>query len=64
MTSSPYNVHLDGRGNLDIIVLGHGAAGSSDAAWTSGRIKTNRLFGAPAGGEMMVTASIKQPSSG
>ena len=61
MTSSPYNVHLDGQGNLDIIVLGHGAAGSSDAAWTSGRIKTNRLFGAPAGGEMMVTASIKQP---
>jgi hypothetical protein len=62
MTASPYNVHLDGHSNLDIIVLGHGAAGSSDVAWTSGRIKTKRLFGAPAGGEMMVTASIKQPS--
>jgi len=62
MTSSPYNIHLDGNGNLDIIVLGHGAAGSSDAAWTSGRIRTRSLFGAPAGGEMMVTASIKQPS--
>ena len=62
MTSSRYNAHLDGRGNLDLIVLGHGAAGNSSAAWTSARIKTKRLFGAPAGGEMMVTASIKQPS--
>jgi beta-glucanase (GH16 family) len=63
MTPSKYNVHLDGHGNLDIIVLGHGAAGNPKAAWTSGRIETrsNRLFGAPAGGEMMVTASIKQP---
>jgi beta-glucanase (GH16 family) len=62
MTSSPYNVHLDGHGNLDIIVLGHGAAGSSGAAWTAGRIRTRSLFGASAGGEMMVTASIRQPS--
>lgn len=61
MTASPYNVHLDGHGNLDIIVLGHGAGGSRDAAWTSARIKTKSLFGAPAGGEMMVTASIRQP---
>jgi beta-glucanase (GH16 family) len=61
MTSSRYNAHLDGHGNLDIIVLGHGAAGSSDAAWTSARIKTRRLFGAPVGGEMMVTASLRQP---
>ena len=61
MTSSRYNAHLDGHGNLDLIVLGHGAAGSGDAAWTSARIKTKSLFGAPAGGEMMVTASIKQP---
>ncbi len=65
MTDSKYNVHLDGHGNLDIIVLGHGAAGSPKAAWTSGRIETrsNRLFGAPAGREMMVTASIKQPAA-
>jgi beta-glucanase (GH16 family) len=62
MTSSPYNAHLDGQGNLDLIVLGHGAAGDSGAAWTSARLRTKRLFGAPAGGEMMVTASIKQPS--
>ena len=36
----------------------------SRANWTSGRIETraNRLFGAPPGGEMMVTASIKQPN--
>jgi beta-glucanase (GH16 family) len=61
MTASPYNAHLDGHGNLDIIVLGRGAAGSPGAAWTSARIKTTRLFGAPAGGEMMVTASIRQP---
>jgi beta-glucanase (GH16 family) len=61
MTSSRYNVHLDGHGNLDLIVLGHGAAGSSGSAWTSGRIRTKSQFEAPAGGEMMVTASIKQP---
>jgi beta-glucanase (GH16 family) len=61
MTSSRYNAHLDGHGNLDLIVLGHGAAGNSGAAWTSARIKTKSLFRASAGGEMMVTASIKQP---
>lgn len=61
MTSSRYNVHLDGRGDLDLIVLGHGAAGSAGAAWTSGRIRTRSQFEAPAGGEMMVTASIEQP---
>jgi len=63
MTSSTENVRLDGHGNLVIIALGHGAAGSPGAAWTSGRVETraDRLFGAPPGGEMMVTASIKQP---
>jgi beta-glucanase (GH16 family) len=63
MTSSPQNVDLDGHGNLVITALGHGAAGSPGTAWTSGRVETraNRLFGAPPGGEMMVTASIKQP---
>ena len=55
MTDSPANVHLDGRGNLDITALGHGQT------WTSGRIQTLGLFGAPAGGEMAVTASIRQP---
>ncbi|MGH3119897.1 MAG: hypothetical protein ACRDND_02520 [Streptosporangiaceae bacterium] len=63
MTSSTGNVRLDGHGNLVITVRGRGAAGDPKANWTSGRIETraNRLFGAPAGGEMMVTASIKQP---
>lgn len=61
MTSSRYNVHLDGRGDLDLIVLGHGAAASPGATWTSGRVRTRNLFEAPAGGEMMVTASIQQP---
>jgi beta-glucanase (GH16 family) len=63
MTSSTDNVHLDGHGNLEITARGHGAAGDPKATWTSGRIETraNRLFGAPPGGQMMVTASIKQP---
>lgn len=56
MTNSPDNVHLDGHGNLDITALGHGQT------WTSGRIQTiSSDFGAPAGGEMAVTASIRQP---
>ena len=63
MTTSTNNVRLDGHGNLEITARGHGAAGDPQATWTSGRIETraNRLFGAPPGGEMMVTASIKQP---
>jgi beta-glucanase (GH16 family) len=57
MTDSPSNVHLDGQGNLDITALGHGQS------WTSGRIQTTSSdFGAPAGGEMAVTASIRQPN--
>lgn len=56
MTTSPQNVHLDGHGNLDITALGHGQS------WTSGRIQTQSSgFGAPAGGEMAVSASIRQP---
>jgi beta-glucanase (GH16 family) len=56
MTNSTINVHLDGRGDLDITALGHGQS------WTSGRIQTSSSsFGAPAGGEMAVTASIRQP---
>jgi len=57
MTSSTSNVHVDGHGNLDITALGHGQS------WTSGRIQTiSSDFGAPAGGEMAVTASIRQPN--
>ena len=60
-TSSPSNIHLDGHGDLDITVLGHRAPGSPGSAWTSARIRTKSQFEAPVGGEMMVTASIKQP---
>jgi hypothetical protein len=57
MTNSTSNVHLDGQGNLDLTALGHGQS------WTSGRIQTiSSDFGAPAGGEMAVTASIRQPN--
>ena len=57
MTNSTSNVHLDGHGNLDITALGAGQS------WTSGRIQTiSSDFGAPAGGEMAVTATIRQPN--
>jgi beta-glucanase (GH16 family) len=58
MTSSPSNVHLDGDGDLDITALANGGS------WTSGRINSSRLFTAPAGGELEVTASIRQPAPG
>jgi Ricin-type beta-trefoil lectin domain/Glycosyl hydrolases family 16 len=57
MTNSSGNVHLDGNGNLDITALGSGSS------WTSGRIQTTSAnVGAPAGGELEVTASIEQPN--
>ena len=57
MTSSTSNVHLDGNGDLDITALGSGTS------WTSGRIQTTSAnVGAPAGGELEVTASIQQPN--
>ena len=57
MTDSTSNVHLDGHGDLDITAL------RSGQSWTSGRIQTiSSNFGAPAGGEMAVTASIRQPN--
>jgi beta-glucanase (GH16 family) len=55
MTSSTQNVHLDGHGGLDITAVRDGSS------WTSGRIHTKSTFAPPAGGEMMVTASILQP---
>ena len=59
MTNSTSNVHLDGNGNLDITALGSGSS------WTSGRVQTTCAnVGAPAGGELEVTASIEQPSGG
>jgi hypothetical protein len=59
MTNSTNNVHLDGNGDLDITALDNGGS------WTSGRIQTSSaVVGAPAGGELEVTASIEQPSGG
>ena len=57
MTNSTNNVYLDGSGHLVIKAI------NSGGAWTSGRIQTNTAnVGAPAGGELEVTASIEQPN--
>jgi hypothetical protein len=59
MTNSTSNVHLDGNSHLDITALGSGSS------WTSGRVQTTSAnVGAPAGGELEVTASIEQPNGG
>jgi hypothetical protein len=59
MTNSTSNVHLNGNGNLNITALGSGSN------WTSGRVQTTSAnVGAPAGGKLMVTASIQQPTGG
>ena len=55
-TSSTRNVSLDGHGHLVLKAI---RAGGS---WTSARIESTRDdFQAPAGGELEMTASIKQP---
>jgi hypothetical protein len=55
-TSSTANVSEDGDGHLNITPV------KSGSSWTSGRIETVADdFAAPAGGEMEVSASIKQP---
>ena len=59
MTNSASNVYLDGNGHLDITAL------DNNGSWTSGRIQTTSPnVGAPAGGELEVTASIQQPDNG
>jgi beta-glucanase (GH16 family) len=59
MTNSTANTHLDGNGNLNITAQGSGGS------WTSGRIQTPTAnVGAPAGGQLEVTASIQQPNPG
>jgi len=59
MTNSTSNVHLDGNGDLDLTAL------RSGSSWTSGRVQTTSAnVGAPAGGELEVTASIQQPAGG
>jgi len=56
-TSSTANVSEDGSGHLNITPV------KSGSSWTSGRIETVAdNFAAPAGGEMEVSASIKQPN--
>ncbi|HTU72757.1 MAG TPA: glycoside hydrolase family 16 protein [Trebonia sp.] len=56
-TSSTANVAEDGSGHLNITAV------KSGSAWTSGRIETTAdNFAAPAGGEMEVSALVKQPS--
>ncbi len=56
-TSSTANVSEDGSGHLNITPI------NSGGSWTSGRLETvSDSFTAPAGGEMEVSASIKQPS--
>jgi beta-glucanase (GH16 family) len=57
LTTSPANVHLDGHGHLELVPLRDTTGG-----WTSGRIETKNSFTAPAGGEMQVTATIRQPN--
>ena len=59
MTNSTANTHLDGNGDLQITAMGSGSN------WTSGRLHTpNPIASAPAGGELMVQASIQQPTGG
>jgi hypothetical protein len=57
MTNATSNVHLDGNGHLDLTAV------NSGGAWTSGRVETQRAdFTPPAGGQLMITASIQQPN--
>jgi beta-glucanase (GH16 family) len=56
-TNSTKNAYLDGHGHLVL------KATRSGGTWTSARIETTRDdFQAPAGGELELTASIRQPS--
>ncbi|HEY1485161.1 MAG TPA: ricin-type beta-trefoil lectin domain protein [Micromonosporaceae bacterium] len=61
MTNSTANVFQDGSGHLVLKALHSGTNPSS--GWTSGRVETNAAtFGAPAGGVVMMQASIQQPN--
>lgn len=55
MTNSTRNVYVNGSDELDITALLQGGM------WTSGRIRSVAAFSPPAGGEIEVTASIRQP---
>src|SRR3954468_17305354 len=57
-SDSTANVHQDGAGHLVITPI-RGA----DGRWTSGRVETAQTdLAAPVGGELAMTASIKQPN--
>ncbi|MGK3206993.1 glycoside hydrolase family 16 protein [Amycolatopsis sp. MEPSY49] len=57
-TNSTENVHHDGQGHLAIKPLR-----DANGQWTSGRIETQRTdFAAPAGGQLEISATLKQPS--
>lgn len=57
-TNSTDNVYHDGGGHLVIKPIRDGAGN-----WTSGRIETQRTdFGAPAGGQMEMSATLQQPN--
>lgn len=57
MTDSTDNVYQDGNGHLVIKPL------NNNGSWTSGRVESQRTdLGAPAGGQLQVTASIQQPN--
>ena len=61
MTNSTANVFQDGSGHLVLKALHSGTNPTS--GWTSGRVETNAAtFGAPAGGVVMMQASIQQPN--
>jgi hypothetical protein len=56
-TNTAANVALDGNGHVNLTAL------NNNGNWTSGRIESQRTdFAAPAGGQLMITASIKQPN--
>ncbi|MEV4148662.1 glycoside hydrolase family 16 protein [Amycolatopsis sp. NPDC049691] len=57
-TNSTGNVYHDGQGHLAIKPLR-----DADGRWTSGRIETRRTdFAAPAGGQLEISATLKQPN--
>jgi F5/8 type C domain/Glycosyl hydrolases family 16 len=61
MTNSTSNVFQDGNGHLVLKALHSGT--DPNSGWTSGRVETNAAtFGAPAGGVVMMEASIQQPN--
>ncbi|WP_254898169.1 discoidin domain-containing protein [Kitasatospora sp. NA04385] len=56
-TANPANVAVDGNGHLNLTAVRDGAGN-----WTSGRVESKRGdFAAPAGGQLLISAQIKQP---